>query len=147
MSVENGQLALGCNLNVAYMPWDGFNFEDAIVFNQRTAQLDKMKSLHIKRLDFYTTKNQKVTSNFAGVPGVISSVQQHLDTQGIVVPGSYVRQGDALIGVIGKRQTGPLTETKTDQSLTTAQFVIEGYSKTFTSYQDKRGGSPVGLTR
>lgn len=102
VSVENGQLALGCNLNVAYMPWDGFNFEDAIVFNQRTAQLDKMKSLHIKRLDFYTTKNQKVTSNFAGVPGVISSVQQHLDTQGIVVPGSYVRQGDALIGVIGK---------------------------------------------
>lgn len=100
--LENGQLALGCNLRVVYMPWDGFNFEDAIVFNQTTAFSEKMKTFHIKRFDLIVPVEQTITSDFSNVPGVLSSTHKHLDSNGFVIPGSCVRQGDALVGIVGK---------------------------------------------
>jgi len=100
--LENGQLALGLNLQVVYMPWDGFNFEDAIVFNQKTAYSERVKTFHIKRFDLLVTKKQRVTGDFKDVPGVISSTHQHLDKNGFVIPGRCVRQGDALVGIVGK---------------------------------------------
>ena len=99
--LEKGQLALGCNLRVAYMPWDGFNFEDAIVFSESTALSEKMKTFHIKRFDFMTTAQQQITADFTGIPGSITSVHHHLDKDGLVIPGSFVRQGDAFVGVVG----------------------------------------------
>ena len=98
--LENGQLALGVNLRVAYMPWDGFNFEDAIVFNQQTALSGQLKTFHIKRFDVLITKKQQITANFNGVPGSFISTHQHLDKNGFVIPGRCVRQGDALVGII-----------------------------------------------
>ena len=69
--LENGQLALGLNLRVAYMPWDGFNFEDAIVFNKQTAFSGRLKTFHIKRFDVLIRKKQRITANFSDVPGSI----------------------------------------------------------------------------
>lgn len=110
--LENGQLALGLNLQVAYMPWDGFNFEDAIAFNQRTALSERVKTFHIKRFDIMITKKQKVTGDFTDVPGVIASTHQHLDKSGFVLPGSFVRQGDALVGIVGKNPSPRLWKVR-----------------------------------
>lgn len=110
--LENGQLALGVNLRVAYMPWDGFNFEDAIVFNQQTAFSGRLKTFHIKRFDVLITKKQQITANFNDVPGSFTSTHQHLDKDGFVIPGRCVRQGDALVGIVERNPSPNLWKVR-----------------------------------
>ncbi len=110
----NGELALGRNLLVAYMPWQGYNFEDAIVISERVVRDDIYTSIHIEEfeLEVRDTKRgeEELTSE---IPNVSEDAIKHLDENGIIRMGAEVKEGDILIGKITpKGETDPTPEEK-----------------------------------
>jgi DNA-directed RNA polymerase subunit beta len=110
----NGELALGRNLLVAYMPWQGYNFEDAIVISERVVRDDVYTSIHIEEfeLEVRDTKRgeEELTSE---IPNVSEEAIKHLDENGIIRVGAEVKEGDILIGKITpKGETDPTPEEK-----------------------------------
>ena len=101
MSIENGELALGKDLVVAFMPWNGYNFEDAMVLSRRLVEDDTLTSIHI--VDYMTEVRETklgpeiVTSD---IPNVSEDALRHLDENGIVRIGAEVHPGDILVGKI-----------------------------------------------
>jgi DNA-directed RNA polymerase subunit beta len=101
MSIENGELALGRDLVVAFMPWNGYNFEDAIVISRKLVEDDTLTSIHI--VDYMTEVRETklgpevVTSD---IPNVSEDALRHLDENGIVRIGAEVHPGDILVGKI-----------------------------------------------
>jgi DNA-directed RNA polymerase subunit beta len=113
-ATENGELALGQNLKVAFMPWKGYNFEDAIVLSERVVQEDVFTSIHIEHfeLDVRETKlgEEELTRD---IPNVSEEATKNLDENGIVRVGAWVKDGDILIGKITpKGETDPTPEEK-----------------------------------
>ncbi|GAB6012396.1 DNA-directed RNA polymerase subunit beta [Viscerimonas tarda] len=113
-STENGELALGKNLKVAFMPWKGYNFEDAIVLNERIVREDIFTSIHVEEfsLDVRDTKRgvEELTSD---IPNVSEDATRDLDERGIVRIGARVGPGDILIGKITpKGESDPSPEEK-----------------------------------
>ncbi len=113
-STEEGELALGRNLKVAFMPWKGYNFEDAIVINERVVRDDVFTSLHIAEysLEVRETKRgmEELTSD---IPNVSEEATKDLDENGIIRIGANVRPGDILIGKITpKGESDPTPEEK-----------------------------------
>jgi DNA-directed RNA polymerase subunit beta len=98
-STNDGELALGRNLTIAYMPWEGYNYEDAIVINERVILDDCLTSIHIEEhettLTYCVTGNEKLTNE---LPHLTKYIRRHLNTDGIVKVGSYVKEHDILIG-------------------------------------------------
>ena len=92
-----GELALGKNLLVAYMPWEGFNFEDAVLINNKV--LATYTSLHIEKYDLEISKTscEKITNH---IPGIPKKNLLKLDKNGIVQIGSWVQEGDILVGKV-----------------------------------------------
>ena len=90
-----GELALGKNLLVAYMPWEGFNFEDAVLINNKV--LSAYTSLHIEKYDLEISELEKITPH---IPGISKKNLLKLDKNGIVQIGSWVQEGDILVGKI-----------------------------------------------
>lgn len=110
-SVENGELALGRNLTVAYMPWKGYNFEDAIIISEKLMKDDFFTSIHIKEysLDVRETKlgPEQTTDD---IPNVSAAKLKDLDVDGIIRVGAYVEGGDILVGKItpkGEQELSP----------------------------------------
>ena len=101
-----GELALGKNILVAYMPWEGYNFEDAILISERLLYEDIYTSIHIERYEIKarTTSQgpEKITTE---IPHLENAVLRHLDKNGIVVPGSWVEIGDVLVGKLTPQET------------------------------------------
>nr|YP_010537688.1 RNA polymerase subunit beta [Tenuicylindrus belgicus]UYC31605.1 RNA polymerase subunit beta [Tenuicylindrus belgicus] len=99
--IDSGELALGQNILVAYMPWQGYNFEDAILINERLIYDNIFTSIHIEKyeIDILQTKegDEKTTKN---IPNVDTASVQHLDEAGIVYKGVFVKPGDILVGKI-----------------------------------------------
>jgi DNA-directed RNA polymerase subunit beta len=113
-ATENGELALGQNLKVAFMPWKGYNFEDAIVLSERVVQEDVFTSIHIEHfeLDVRDTKlgEEELT---ADIPNVSEEATKDLDENGIIRIGAWAKEGDILIGKITpKGETDPTPEEK-----------------------------------
>ncbi|MBK8389634.1 MAG: DNA-directed RNA polymerase subunit beta [Saprospiraceae bacterium] len=113
-ATENGELALGQNLQVAFMPWKGYNFEDAIVLSERVVKEDIFTSIHIEsfELDIRDTKlgEEELTSD---IPNVSEEATKDLDENGIIRIGAWVDEGDILIGKITpKGETDPTPEEK-----------------------------------
>ncbi len=113
-STENGELALGRNLKVAFMPWKGYNYEDAIVLNERMVREDILTSIHVDEytLDVRETKrgSEELTSD---IPNVSEDATKDLDEQGIIRVGAYVVPGDIMIGKITpKGESDPTPEEK-----------------------------------
>ena len=113
-ATENGELALGQNLKVAFMPWKGYNFEDAIVISERVVKEDIFTSIHIEsfELDIRDTKlgEEELT---ADIPNVSEEATKDLDENGIIRIGAHVNEGDILIGKITpKGETDPTPEEK-----------------------------------
>ena len=113
-STEEGELALGKNLKVAFMPWKGYNFEDAIVLNERIVREDIFTSVHVEEfsLDVRDTKRgvEELTSD---IPNVSEDATKDLDERGIVRIGARVGPGDILIGKITpKGESDPSPEEK-----------------------------------
>jgi len=98
-STNDGELSLGRNLTIAYMPWEGYNYEDAIIINERIIYEDCLTSIHIEEqetnLSYAATGSEKLTSN---LPHLTSYIRRHLDQEGIVQIGSYVKEHDILVG-------------------------------------------------
>jgi DNA-directed RNA polymerase subunit beta len=113
-STQNGELALGKNLRVAYMPWQGYNFEDAIVISERVVRDDVFTSIHIDEyeLEVRDTKRgeEELTSE---IPNVSEEAVKNLDEHGVIRIGAEVKEGDILIGKITpKGETDPTPEEK-----------------------------------
>ena len=113
-STQEGELALGKNLRVAYMPWQGYNFEDAIVISERVVRDDVFTSIHIDEyeLEVRDTKRgeEELTSE---IPNVSEDAVKNLDENGIIRVGAEIKEGDILIGKITpKGETDPTPEEK-----------------------------------
>ncbi|MCB0525230.1 MAG: DNA-directed RNA polymerase subunit beta, partial [Saprospiraceae bacterium] len=113
-ATQNGELALGQNLKVAFMPWKGYNFEDAIVLSERVVQEDVFTSIHIEHfeLDVRDTKlgEEELTQD---IPNVSEEATKDLDEFGIIRIGAWAKEGDILIGKITpKGETDPTPEEK-----------------------------------
>ena len=101
MSVDNGELALGKDLLVAFMPWAGYNFEDAIIISDRLIKDDEFTSIHI--VDYMTeVRETKLGPEIVtmDIPNVSEEALRHLDEEGIVRIGAEVHPGDILVGKI-----------------------------------------------
>ena len=113
-STENGELALGRNLKVAFMPWKGYNYEDAIVLNERVVREDILTSVHVDEysLEVRETKRgmEELTSD---IPNVSEDATKDLDERGIIRVGAHVVPGDIMIGKITpKGESDPTPEEK-----------------------------------
>ena len=113
-STEKGELALGRNLKVAFMPWKGYNYEDAIVLNERMVREDILTSVHVDEytLEVRETKRgmEELTSD---IPNVSEEATKDLDERGIIRVGAYVVPGDIMIGKITpKGESDPTPEEK-----------------------------------
>lgn len=101
MSIQNGELALGRDLTVAFMPWDGYNFEDAMVVSRKLVEDDTLTSVHI--VDYMTeVRETKLGPELitGDIPNVSEESLRHLDEEGIVRIGAEVHPGDILVGKI-----------------------------------------------
>ena len=113
-ATDNGELALGQNMKVAFMPWKGYNFEDAIVISERVVREDVFTSVHIEHfeLDVRDTKlgEEELTND---IPNVSEEATKDLDENGIIRVGAWVKEGDILIGKITpKGESDPTPEEK-----------------------------------
>ncbi len=113
-ATENGELALGRNLKVAFMPWKGYNYEDAIVLNERVVREDLLTSVHVDEysLEVRETKRgmEELTSD---IPNVSEDATKDLDERGIIRIGAHVVPGDIMIGKITpKGESDPTPEEK-----------------------------------
>jgi DNA-directed RNA polymerase subunit beta len=110
---NEGELSLGRNLTIAYMPWEGYNYEDAIVINERILLEDCLTSVHIEEyetnLTFCVTGNEKLTNDLPHLP---KHVKRHLNNIGIVRVGSYVKENDILVGKVTPCEEDPSPEAK-----------------------------------
>ncbi len=119
-SVDKGELALGQNMRVAFMSWDGYNYEDAVIVSERVVQDDRFTTIHLEHLtlDVRDTKlgPELVTSD---IPNVSEEKLKNLDAEGIIRVGAEVKSGDILVGKITPKGE---TELSAEEKLLRAIF-------------------------
>ncbi|MBR5004541.1 MAG: DNA-directed RNA polymerase subunit beta, partial [Erysipelotrichaceae bacterium] len=100
-SMENGELALGQNVTIAFMTWHGYNYEDAIIMSERMVKEDVYTSIHIEEYDIECRDTklgpEEITRD---IPNVSENACRHLDGRGIVMVGAEVKEGDILVGKV-----------------------------------------------
>ncbi len=110
-SVDNGELALGQNIRIAFMPWNGYNFEDSILLSEKVAREDRFTSIHIQELTCIARDTKLGSEEItADIPNVGEGSLGKLDDCGIVYVGAEVKAGDILVGKItpkGETQLSP----------------------------------------
>ncbi len=113
-ATENGELALGRNLLVAYMPWKGYNYEDAIVLSERLVREDVLTSVHVDEYSLDVRETKRGVEEFTSdIPNVSEAATKDLDENGIIRVGARVEPGDILIGKISpKGESDPSPEEK-----------------------------------
>ena len=113
-STENGELALGRNLKVAFMPWKGYNYEDAIVLNERVVKEDILTSVHVDEFSLEVRETKRgVEELTSDIPNVSEDATKDLDDRGIIRVGAHVGPGDIMIGKITpKGESDPTPEEK-----------------------------------
>jgi DNA-directed RNA polymerase subunit beta len=109
-STDLGELALGQNLLIAFMPWNGYNYEDSILVSEKVVREDRFTSIHIEELECVArdTKlgSEEITSD---IPNVSENLLNKLDTSGIVYVGAEVKSGDILVGKVTPKGETQLT--------------------------------------
>ncbi|WP_192823257.1 DNA-directed RNA polymerase subunit beta [Rufibacter sp. LB8] len=113
-ATNQGELALGRNLQVAFMPWQGYNFEDAIVISERVVRDDVFTSIHIEEFELEVRETKRGEEELTSeIPNVSEEAVRNLDENGIIRIGAEVKEGDILIGKITpKGETDPTPEEK-----------------------------------
>ena len=113
-ATENGELAIGRNLKVAFMPWKGYNFEDAIILSERVVREDLFTSLHIAEHVVNVRETTRGLEELtADIPNISETATKDLDDNGMVRIGAHVKNGDILIGKITpKAESDPTPEEK-----------------------------------
>ncbi len=137
--MENGDLALGQNVTVAFMTWEGLNYEDAVIMSDRLVKEDVYTTIHIEpyEVECRNTKNgdESITPD---VPNIGIDQKANLDERGIIIPGTDVKEGDILVGkVTPKGQTEP----SPDQKLLDAIFGDKSKDGKDTSLRIPHGGA------
>ena len=109
-STENGEIALGRNVFVAFLPWSGYNFEDSILISERIAKQDLFTSVHIEEFEVIARDTrlgpEEITRD---IPNISDESLKHLDEVGIVHVGAEVRPGDILVGKVTPKSESPMT--------------------------------------
>ncbi|MFQ5705181.1 MAG: DNA-directed RNA polymerase subunit beta [Gemmatimonadales bacterium] len=119
-ATDRGQLALGANVLVAFMPWYGHNFEDAIVLSERLVKDDTFSSIHIQELELHVRDTKRGQEEITReIPNVAEEALVDLDERGIVRIGAHVKTGDILVGKITPKGE---TELSPEEKLLTAIF-------------------------
>nr|WAK84838.1 beta subunit of RNA polymerase [Amicula sp. isolate GU52X-4 cfCalB7] len=113
-AIISNELSLGQNILVGYMPWQGYNFEDAILISERLVYDDIFTSIHIERykveIDANSETSERITKN---IPNLTQSEINHLNDDGIVLVGTFVKPGDILVGkVVSNNTSDQLPESK-----------------------------------
>ena len=113
-ATQNGELALGRNMKVAFMPWKGYNYEDAIVISERVVREDIFTSVHIEEFTLEVRETKRGVEELTrDIPNVSSDATKDLDENGIIRIGAEVKEGDILIGKITpKGESDPTPEEK-----------------------------------
>lgn len=113
-ATNNGELAIGRNMQVAFMPWQGYNFEDAIVISEKVVRDDIFTSIHIEEFELEVRETKRGEEELTSeIPNVSEEAVKNLDENGIIRIGAEVREGDILIGKITpKGETDPTPEEK-----------------------------------
>ena len=113
-SMKNGELALGRNVRIAFMTWEGYNFEDAVIMSEKMVYDDVYTSLHIDEFETECRDTKLGPEEFTyEIPNVKEESKRNLDARGIIIPGSEVKEGDILVGkTTPKGQTDPTPEEK-----------------------------------
>lgn len=113
-AIEHGELALGRNVSVAFMPWRGYNFEDAIVLSEKLVSDDVFTSIHIEEFELQVRETKRGEEELTrDIPNVSEEATKDLDENGIIREGAEVKEGDILIGKITpKGETDPTPEEK-----------------------------------
>lgn len=113
-ATENGELALGRNLKVAFMPWQGYNFEDAIVISEKVVKDDYFTSIHIKEYEVQVRDTKRGMEELTNdIPNVSEEATKDLDENGLIRIGARIKEGDIIIGKITpKGETEPSPEEK-----------------------------------
>ena len=113
-ATENGELALGRNLLVAYMPWKGYNYEDAVVISERMVRDDVLTSVHVDEYSLEVRDTKRGVEEFTNdIPNVSEDATRELDANGIIRVGAHVHPGDIMIGKITpKGESDPTPEEK-----------------------------------
>jgi DNA-directed RNA polymerase subunit beta len=107
---HQGELALGRNVLAAFMAWDGFNFEDAIIISEELVENDTYTSIHIEEFDIEIRETKLGREEFTrDIPNVSEKALRNLDETGIVRTGTYVRPGDILVGKVSPKSKTELT--------------------------------------
>ncbi len=109
-STDLGELALGQNMLVAFMPWNGYNFEDSILISERVVKEDRFTSIHIEELTCVARDTKLGSEEISGdIPNVGESTLAKLDESGIVYIGAEVKSGDILVGKVTPKGEAQLT--------------------------------------
>ena len=113
-AITNSELSLGQNVLVGYMPWQGYNFEDAILINERLVYDDIFTSIHIERYKIEIDRNSEISERLTkNIPNLNSTEIKHLNDDGIVTVGTFVKPGDILVGkVVSNNTSEQLPESK-----------------------------------
>ncbi len=109
-STDMGELALGRNMTVAFMPWNGYNFEDSILINERVVRDDVYTSIHLEQFDVMARDTRLGAEEITrDIPNVGEEALKHLDEAGIVHIGAEVHPGDILVGKVTPKGESPMT--------------------------------------
>ena len=140
-AMRNGELALGQNILVAYMTWNGYNYEDAIIMSERMMKNDTFTSIHIEKYEVECRENklgpEEITRD---IPNVGEDAKAFLDERGIIIPGAEVKEGDILVGkATPKSQEDPTPEEKLLQAI----FAEKTKEKKDTSLRVPHGGAGI----
>ena len=113
-AITNSELSLGQNVLVGYMPWQGYNFEDAILISERLVYDDIFTSIHIERYKIEIDRNSETSERTTkNIPNLSVSEVKHLNEDGIVTVGTFVKPGDILVGkIISNNTSEQLPESK-----------------------------------
>lgn len=140
-SMQNGELALGRNVRIAFMTWEGYNFEDAVIMSEKMVYDDVYTSIHIDEfaIECRDTKLGKEEFTYE-IPNVKEETKKNLDEYGIVIPGTEVKEGDILVGKITPKG---VTDPTPEERLLLAIFGEKSRDVRDTSLRVPHGGGGV----
>ncbi|MBP3713588.1 MAG: DNA-directed RNA polymerase subunit beta [Bacilli bacterium] len=142
-AMDHGELALGQNVIIAFTTWHGYNYEDAVIMSERLVKDDVYTTLHIVdyQCDRRKTKNGKEEFT-ADIPNISTKMKAHLDSRGVIVPGSEVKEGDILVG-----KTSPKgdVELSPEEKLLQSIFLSKSKDQKDTSLRVPHGGGGIVL--
>lgn len=142
-AMRNGDLALGQNVTIAFMTWNGYNYEDAVIMSERLVKDDSYTSIHIEKYELECRETKLGAEEITrDIPNISEEAKAFLDDRGIVVPGAEVKEGDILVGKITPKG---VTEPTPEEKLLMAIFSEKTKEGKDSSLRVSHGGAGIVL--